>query len=159
MLLRQCHIQRRCLNPCNFLYLKMRRKQRRDLRRPKQPKSLHPRSCHLARNGMLHRYPEPKDPQHLLQRRRSHSGKMSGYLPGWRLQVRGSGEVSYILTLYHITRETTDLLIFVFSGNGCFCGSAIAATGTVAGDCALPCAGNNAEICGGVNRLNVFIFE
>ncbi|PMD21639.1 carbohydrate-binding module family 18 protein [Hyaloscypha hepaticicola] len=47
----------------------------------------------------------------------------------------------------------------VENGNGCFCGSAIAATGAVAGDCALPCAGNNAEICGGVNRLNIFIFE
>jgi hypothetical protein len=157
MLLRQCHLQRRCSDSCNRLYLKMCREQRGDLRWPKFSKSLHPCSCHLAGNGMLHRHPEPKDPQQRLQHRRSHSGKMSGYLPGWRLQVRGSGEVSYILILCHITRETTDLLIF--SGNGCFCGNAIAATGTVAGDCAIPCAGNTAEICGGVNRLTMFIFE
>lgn len=54
--------------------------------------------------------------------------------------------------------RANDLLSLLYSGNQCYCDNAISNGGTsaVATSCASPCAGNNAEICGGSNFLSLY---
>lgn len=48
---------------------------------------------------------------------------------------------------------------WMFSGSQCFCGNSIANTAALAGDCLMPCPGNSTEMCGGSNRLTLWIYE